>query len=530
MRPEENVEKIIKKFDIDVNPKKDHEIFDELRQIQAKSKQSKPDISTIGIRRIIMKNRIAKFAAAALIILTVLGGINFWPSSSESENWWLGPSAAWGQEIIVSLESLEAITYRQRVFKVRDYEPDIMDTLWERRYYAKDAYRRDLYDENNDIFNTQWILSDEEENIQYEVSFKYECYFEEKKKYISYYEDLLNHLRRYVSFLDRASKILGTETFEDRECVGFEVSPGLYGNFTVTRPTHIWFDVETKLPVRIERYGIKDGFDATKTMTIIHDQFDYYAEVPADMFTLQIPEGFVNAKQGEIIAARKGEMIFADVPEELRNEIVSALKEVQTVIYQAPFEVTMGDGETQAYSPRNMYIAQDSWRIDSHKWTTPQKTKWYAIQKEGSKEIKSDFGGHNFKLIETIVNFTDETYSVATYEDTSQHRHPMDRILFLAGLVNRADRILENTEIEGIECFGFEISASKRGNNNPNNKHRLWFDIETKLPVRMEYEYWQPNSKKTVQIREHFQWDPDLPKETFKPIIPEGFELTDKNI
>ena len=30
MRPRENIEKVIKKFNIDVNPKKDQEIFDEL--------------------------------------------------------------------------------------------------------------------------------------------------------------------------------------------------------------------------------------------------------------------------------------------------------------------------------------------------------------------------------------------------------------------------------------------------------------------------------------------------------------------
>ena len=71
MRPEENIEKIIKKFDIDINARKDQEIFDELREAQARSKQSKPDIPTIGIRRIIMNSKITKLAAAAVIIIAI---------------------------------------------------------------------------------------------------------------------------------------------------------------------------------------------------------------------------------------------------------------------------------------------------------------------------------------------------------------------------------------------------------------------------------------------------------------------------
>ncbi len=81
MRPEENIEKIIKKFDIYVNPTKDQEIFDDLREAQAKSKQSKPGISTIGIRRIIMKSKITKLAAVAVIIFVATLSINLLDNS-----------------------------------------------------------------------------------------------------------------------------------------------------------------------------------------------------------------------------------------------------------------------------------------------------------------------------------------------------------------------------------------------------------------------------------------------------------------
>ncbi len=72
MRPRENIEKEIEKFNVNINPRKDREIFDELRQIQMKSKQTTPGNSEITIWRILMKSRIAKLTAAAAIIIALI--------------------------------------------------------------------------------------------------------------------------------------------------------------------------------------------------------------------------------------------------------------------------------------------------------------------------------------------------------------------------------------------------------------------------------------------------------------------------
>ena len=72
MRPRENIEKTIKKFNVDINTRKDLEIFDELRQLQAKSTQAAPGISAITIWRILMKSRMTKLAAAAAIIIALV--------------------------------------------------------------------------------------------------------------------------------------------------------------------------------------------------------------------------------------------------------------------------------------------------------------------------------------------------------------------------------------------------------------------------------------------------------------------------
>ena len=71
MRPGKNIEKIIKKFDVDINPDKDRQILQELQHAQAESKQPKPGLAAIDIWRIIMKSRITKFSAVVVLIIAV---------------------------------------------------------------------------------------------------------------------------------------------------------------------------------------------------------------------------------------------------------------------------------------------------------------------------------------------------------------------------------------------------------------------------------------------------------------------------
>ena len=72
MRPRDNIEEIVKNFDVDVNVRKDQEIFDELRQIQAKSKEAVPGISPIIIWRTLMQSKKTKLAVAAMITIALL--------------------------------------------------------------------------------------------------------------------------------------------------------------------------------------------------------------------------------------------------------------------------------------------------------------------------------------------------------------------------------------------------------------------------------------------------------------------------
>ena len=98
----------------------------------------------------------------------------------------------------------------------------------------------------------------------------------------------------------------------------------------------------------------------------------------------------------------------------------------------------------------------------------------------------------------------------------------MDWIIFLAEQIDKADRFFESKQIEGVECFGLELSAKKYGTNPDTSIHTLWFDAETKLPVKVEYDWLQDDGPRK-RIMDQFEWDQELPAETFIPEIPADF-------
>jgi hypothetical protein len=474
-----------------------------------------------------MYTRTGMLVLATAAILIVFSGIGLWPSAGDgSGEWWLGPQAAWGQELLSSLEKIEAVVYRQRVGRAYEFGLPEMNVGWERRYNAKDRYRRDRYDDGRAIMNTQWVFRDGNDLRMVEVSYEYECYFERENEAYGFLEDPIEHMRRYVQLLERADRILETGVFDGRECVGFEVSAARYGDNPEGRFDRIWFDVETKLPARVERHRVNSGFNAARTYITIHDQFEYFAKVPAELFVPAIPEGYVSAHPDEIRTARdqeaKGELIYAEVAEGSGERVIAAVKKVNRGSYRQRMAHTDQEGNTRTDSPRRIYFAEGTWRTDLPDKGEAQISHWHVLAgtlPEGPFEPAG-----NLRVVETMVNYWEKTYR--TIDHTGQHppRHPMERILFTAGLINEADRFHGSLEVDGVECFGFEISAKKYGDNPDGAIHRVWFDAMTALPVRMESHWPQRDGSGTLTtIQDQFEWDPALPEDFFIPDVPPGF-------
>jgi len=499
-----------------------------------------PKAGPESIWRTIMYSKTMKFAAAAVIAIVVLGGISFWPGDgSPNSKWWLGPPAVWGQEIMAELEKIEALVYRDQTVFVGRYGSTHVSGTWSRNYQAKDRSREDRNYEDTDedtyghskpdsvLQHVTYKVPDGQDLIQYGVSYEHQCYTIKTNEGGAYERDPVERLRFYVNLLAKADRILDTATFEGRECVGFEIDTSKYGDNPEGRIDRIWFDVQTKLPVRIERHGRPITSQPGQTFTFIQDQIEYYAQVPAEMFEPVIPEDFINAEPSEVQAAKekqeKGDLPYADVPEGLKDEIAAALNGVKTAVYRERFGVVR-DENWLFFDGEKIYISEYDWRKDSYSGQQLRKTEWYVTDKADWGKTSFDFNDKNFKLIQTTVNFAGRSYREITHGSTSHPENPMDNIIFLAGYIDKADRFFENRQIEGIECFGFELSAKKYGSNPDTHIHTLWFDAVTMLPVKMEFEWLQDDGPRKM-VKDQFEWDPELPAETFIPNIPADFTL-----
>ncbi|TKJ32115.1 MAG: hypothetical protein CEE38_23680 [Planctomycetes bacterium B3_Pla] len=264
-------------------------------------------VNAVLIRRTIMKSRTAKLTAAAVIaIVVVVGGIPFWPGGSDAGKWWLGPPAAWGQEILAELDALKGVTCREQTVFVMPDGSEHTSSTWNVLYVSRDSYRRDIYD-GDVLRETQWYVPDGAGMLQHSVRFDLESYFTHTHAGSFGNYDPIDRMCVYVGLIDEADTLLGEDTIDGTACVGFEISASKYGNNPGDWIDCIWFDVETKLPVRMEKRGRPVTDYPDETSTTIQDEFDYNPYLPADTFVPETPEGFIFGHPDDIRAAREKE-------------------------------------------------------------------------------------------------------------------------------------------------------------------------------------------------------------------------------
>ena len=307
MKPEDKIKELISKSDVTTDSEADKRILGDALEHLEKLKQKKLATTQPNIWRIIMKTGITKLAAAAAIAIIVLGGITFWPDSGpENRKWWLGPPAAWSQEILAELDTIKGVTCHEQTIWIDPDGSRHTSITWDIFYVSHDSYRRDIYDGDR-LREIQWYVPDGEGTLQHSIRYDLKSYFTHSGEGSFGNYDPVERMRSFVSLWDKADKLLGEKVIEGHDCVGFEISASKRGDNPEEWIDCIWFDVETKLPVRIEQRGIPVTGQADETFTIIQDQFDYDPDLSADTFVPRIPEGFIFGHPDEIRAAKEKE-------------------------------------------------------------------------------------------------------------------------------------------------------------------------------------------------------------------------------
>jgi len=303
MKSDDSLKSMLEKLRYATTADRRRETLENIYSAMDEPHEQTPATSRPGIWRWTMNTRTGRLALAALVVLIVLGGIAFWPFGHDgSTAWWLGPSAAWGQELLATLDTMQAVSCReQRVLVAADGSQHVSST-WDRFYVSSDSYRRDIYD-GDTLREIQWYVPDGDGMIQHYVRYDLHCYGATRHEGSFGVQDPVERLRIYVHQMDKAERVLDEQVIEGCTCVGFEIRASAYGDNPDTWTDRIWFDIETKLPMRIEQAGRPVTGDPTRTFTTILDQFDYMSQLPAGTFVPQPPPAdFVNAHPDDLTA------------------------------------------------------------------------------------------------------------------------------------------------------------------------------------------------------------------------------------
>ena len=262
MRPLDNIEKLIKKL----RYKPSAETHDRvLRNVQQALDESQKTTSAPkpNIWRIIMKSKITKIAAAAVIIIAVLIGINQFGGSID------GASVAWAQ-VVEQLNNYTKYKCRQRVVREQGPEFPTMQV-----YHLNLSLRRQEVEDGSihiiDMRGTDAITV--------------ELYPDQKKatvtKLLGFGPRKDPHIIEMVKrFEQESTERLGTKKQDGKVLHGFRHQPNEFNDFTV------WVDAETKLPVEIELKHLNRG------QTIFLDEFEFDFELDASAFSTDIPDGY----------------------------------------------------------------------------------------------------------------------------------------------------------------------------------------------------------------------------------------------
>ena len=301
MRSEKNIEKLVKKLRYRSSEERRKRIFDNAAAMLDDKQKQHPAIIRPNKWRIIMKNRITKFAAAAVIIIAVLFGINQFGGS--------GASVAWA-DVLEVMENVPTVIFEITNATILKDNTTVSAVL---KVYDSGEHgnRRDIYMDSELVMQKYAIPN---ENTAYRIRPKKKTYaiFE-----LSKLETLseLDVPRDYAKvILSESYTHLGLSNIDGFDVEGVEVSNSKLLKDNKGR-ARLWVDVKTNLPVQIELLELRDG--GTIMKWVMHD-FQWNVEWDSELFTPNIPDDYVMVEEDifddSVSDEESAEMIYADMP------------------------------------------------------------------------------------------------------------------------------------------------------------------------------------------------------------------------
>ena len=287
MRPAENIEKLINRLRVEPRAEMSKRNLDDALAAHKKVIDSVSSRSTIW--RTIMKSKVSKIAAAALIIIAVLIGIHQFSGSIDVA------SVAWGN-VAEKVENIETYVFRMRTIKTTGPREEGFELATEKEtmvyHSGRHGERTETYT-NGELSTQSYTHLEKNEFIGIIPPAKeYEREPLTEARIRRFHN---GHPKRIVMQILQGDYVeLDRDKIDGKDVQGVEVydpavfyeSPPPVEDFVA----RLWIDTQTELPVWVEISFVEEG--STLQSTIVIDQFQWDVELVADDFEPNIPSDY----------------------------------------------------------------------------------------------------------------------------------------------------------------------------------------------------------------------------------------------
>ncbi len=278
MKPADNLNEFFKNAAVNTNPKMDEAIFDKvlIAHEEAKSAFTEPTL-----RRQIMKSRIAKLAAAAVIIAAVvLGFFEFVKTENKSGVVWA--------EVAQTVQASRGVIFRSRgsALDPRDGGPGHTMNYLSSTQSRLDSYQGDqLIKTIYDDFNTKTVVF---------VDHGHKSYITKTFEQMEPPTILLNPKSLIQEFLSHEHRTLGQKTVDGVLCEGIETTDRTFlgaDHPVDSLVARAWVSVERGYPVQFEDEEVRNNGQIR--IAVVLDQFQWDVELDPNLFEPNIPADYM---------------------------------------------------------------------------------------------------------------------------------------------------------------------------------------------------------------------------------------------
>ncbi len=314
MRPADKTRQFIKNASITSNPEVNKAVLKDLLNELDKSKNIPLDAPQPNIWRIIMKSRISKLAAAAVLVVAAFLALNFFDKTS---------GIVWA-EVVKRLEDIKTGAYKITTdIKGMPGTPEGYTTHITQDVtlsYEQSAVRIDssLQVPSGTRKSQTYILFEESVLITVmPAQKKYRKVIISDEQMQKMGEEKGDPVTLLKAMLEHDYTDLGRKTIDGVEAWGIEVSDpklgmkmgsfisgGMFDETTV----QLWVDEKHELPIRINATG--SSKDGQASMETVYDNFQWDIEIEPALLKPEIPDDYELMTQGKWETGNEGQEII----------------------------------------------------------------------------------------------------------------------------------------------------------------------------------------------------------------------------